>query len=268
MNSIQLLPIVYFAIVSLSAGAAVQEKGEQLPANKLATAIHVDCGMFTLVELLDLISHQSRLRITCSSFIRDRQVFASFPRVSAIKALNSVCELNGWEIKERVTDNYIVSPIAPKPPKDTQGIPTFIRNSLPRDLQKFCHFDKLAGTSISDRADAANAGFTMLNRFGRARGRLADYIIDKFDLDKSMQMPDLNADLRRTLLASHFFRYFTQTRDVVYDLFGPHKLISGTLTLSSMGGLLLVNSVFQEVADDPKKLLNTTSFSVGSLPVR
>jgi len=122
-------------------GSGVPGQAQQANADPSAAAlksvVHLHLGATTVGKMVARIGEQVGLTIETDPILAEHRILVQMEGISAETALQTLAELNGWEITHPTSGHYRIRPLPIPAPKRIADIPGAFRMALPMDFRRY-----------------------------------------------------------------------------------------------------------------------------------
>ena len=204
------------------------------------TVVTIPSGETTLAKFLQLLSSLTKVKISPVNYLAERRLCLVMGSISAKKALDIICEANGWQwVKKSDKSIEVTSPNLPAP-NGYADISSLMRRALPRDLAVYLHFDKLDSKDPDERSMPLTSSYNLWQRTSIPRASMIEILTSNLVNKDRLMFKSINATEKEVIVAFHFFRFLKDASDVLFDNFGPHMLDFSSLTIGNNMGLISI----------------------------
>ncbi|MCW3054620.1 MAG: hypothetical protein JWN14_3790 [Chthonomonadales bacterium] len=125
------------AIVGSVLPGQAQQANADPSEQTLKSPVHLRLGATTVGKLAARIGEQTGLTIEAEAILSEHRILVQMDGISAEVALQTLAELNGWEIVHPGPGHYRIRPISVPAPKRITDVPGAFRMALPMDFRRY-----------------------------------------------------------------------------------------------------------------------------------
>jgi hypothetical protein len=133
-------------LLGATLGTGLPGQAQQADADPSALAIkslvHLRMGATTVGKLAARIGDQIGLTIETEPMLVEHRILVQMDGISAETALQTLAELNGWEITHPGPGHYRIRPMSVPSPKQITDIPVAFRMALPMDFRRYLEMEE------------------------------------------------------------------------------------------------------------------------------
>ena len=122
-------------------GSLVPGQAQQTDADRSAAAIklpvHLRLGATTVGKLAAQIGDQTGLAIETEPMLAEHRILVQMDGIGAETVLQTLADLNGWEIVHPLPGHYRIRPLPVPSPRRITDLPVALRMALPMDFRRY-----------------------------------------------------------------------------------------------------------------------------------
>lgn len=125
------------AMVGSTLPGQAQQTDAKHPVEAIKMPVHLRLGATTVGKLAATIGDQTILNIDTDPILSTHRIVVEMDGISAETALQTLADLNGWEITHPRPGHYHIRPIPVLSPRRMTDIPVAFRMAMPMDFRRY-----------------------------------------------------------------------------------------------------------------------------------
>lgn len=129
--------VLFGSLIGAGAPGLAQQAQAESAVQAIKSSVHLRLGATTVSGLTAEISEQTGLKIKADPTLAAHRILVQLDDVSAETALQTLADLNGWEVTHPRAGYYRIRPRPILIPQKTTDIPTAFQTAMPMDLRRY-----------------------------------------------------------------------------------------------------------------------------------